>query len=280
MKKILLSAAVIALSGAYVAYEDHGATAVPWAAYVAPAVARPEAVAPSLDQAPAPVAPPRAPTSAAVSTQPPALKSATKVASAASKPAAEVAAASPPEGVSDSRNSSDNEDSIDAIIADAAPAPAAEEGDDAPAAPQSAAVVPLPLPRPADAPQSSAAAAAPGDRLPVQQVAAANDTAQAQGAYRSGTYKGVSANAYYGRVQVEAIVSNGRLASIRMLDYPRDRRRSLYIAQQSLPVLEQEAIAAQSGNIDTVSGATLTSRAFIRSLDSALSRARAGGGNA
>jgi uncharacterized protein with FMN-binding domain len=170
-------------------------------------------------------------------------------------------------------------DSIDAIIADATPTSAAEESEDAPAAPQSA-VVPLPLPRPADAPQSSAAVAAPGDRLPVQQVAAANDRAQTQGAYRSGTYKGISANAYYGRVQVEAIVSNGRLASIRMLDYPHDRRRSLYIAHQSLPVLEQEAIAAQSANIDTVSGATLTSRAFIRSLDSALSRARAGGGNA
>ena len=62
--------------------------------------------------------------------------------------------------------------------------------------------------------------------------------------------------------------------------YPRDRRRSLYIAQQSLPVLEQEAISAQSADIDTVSGATLTSEAFMKSLDSALATARAGGSNA
>jgi uncharacterized protein with FMN-binding domain len=277
MKKILLSAAVIALSAAYVAYEDQGATpslaALPSAAYVAPAIAKPEAL-PTLDQAP------RAPTSAALPAQPPALKSATKVASVAPKPASAVAAASPPEEDSEAEDFSDSGDSIDSIIANAAPTSAAEQSEAAPAAPRSAAVVPLPLPRPADAPQSSAAAAAPGDGLPVQQVAAARDPAEPQGAFRNGTYKGVSANAYYGRVQVEAIVSNGRLASIRMLDYPRDRRRSLHIAQQSLPVLEREAIAAQSANIDTVSGATLTSRAFIRSLDSALSRAQAGGGNA
>jgi uncharacterized protein with FMN-binding domain len=281
MKKILLSAAVIALSGAYVAYEDHGAApslaagmaAVPSAAYVAPAVVKPEAPTPTFDQAPSPVAPPRAPTSAALPA-PAALKPATKVASAAPRPAAEIASAAPPASVPESA------ESIGSIIADAAPTPSADDSEAAPAVPQSAAVVPLPLPRPADAPQSSAAAAAPSDSLSIQRVAAAQDTAQVQGAYRSGTYKGVSANAYYGRVQVEAIVSNGRLASIRMLDYPRDRRRSLYIAQQSLPVLEQEAIAAQSGNIDTVSGATLTSRAFIKSLDSALSRAQAGGGNA
>jgi uncharacterized protein with FMN-binding domain len=272
MKKILLSAAVIALSGAYVAYEDHSAapapsldassTGVPSAAYVAPAVAKPDAPAPAFDRAPAPVAPQRAPTSAALPSAPAVLKPATKMASAT--PAATLPAPA---------------DAIGSIIADAAPMPPAAAPKAVPGAPQPAAVMPLPLPRPADAPQSSAATASTArkDTLLVQRVAATQDTAQVQGAYRDGTYKGISANAYYGRVQIEAIVSNGHLASIRMLDYPRDRRRSLYIAQQSLPVLEREAISAQSANIDTVSGATLTSEAFIKSLDSALSRAEAGG---
>jgi uncharacterized protein with FMN-binding domain len=261
MKKILLSAAVIAASGAYVAYEDHGGlpslsldAGVPSAAYAAPAAVEPKAAKPVLDQAPAPAAPQAAPTSAALP------------AAALPKPAAETASASPPAG---------DTDAIGSIIAYMAPMPT--QAADAPKpVSQPMAAMPLPLPRPADAPQANTvvSSAAPQDVLPARTVA------QAQGAYRNGTYKGVSADAYYGRVQVEAIIGGGRLTAIRILDYPSDRARSAYIASRSLPVLEQEAISAQSADVDSVSGATLTSRAFVRSLDSALAAARAGGGNA
>jgi uncharacterized protein with FMN-binding domain len=43
-------------------------------------------------------------------------------------------------------------------------------------------------------------------------------------------------------------------------------------------MLQQEVIQAQSAQIDTVSGATLTSEAYIRSLGNALQKA--GGSNA
>jgi uncharacterized protein with FMN-binding domain len=46
--------------------------------------------------------------------------------------------------------------------------------------------------------------------------------------------------------------------------------RSQYIDQQSIPVLEQEAIQAQSANIQGVSGASYTSQGFQQSLQSAL----------
>ncbi len=46
--------------------------------------------------------------------------------------------------------------------------------------------------------------------------------------------------------------------------------RSQFIMSQSLPMLRQEFLATQSANIQMVSGATMTSEAFISSLQSAL----------
>ncbi|MEI8105740.1 MAG: FMN-binding protein [Actinomycetes bacterium] len=51
--------------------------------------------------------------------------------------------------------------------------------------------------------------------------------------------------------------------------------RSQYIMSQSLPQLRQEFLAAQSANIQLVSGATNTSDAFRLSLQSALLKASA-----
>jgi uncharacterized protein with FMN-binding domain len=48
--------------------------------------------------------------------------------------------------------------------------------------------------------------------------------------------------------------------------------RSEQIDEYSVPVLEQEAIQAQSANIQAVSGATYTSEGFVQSLQSALSQ--------
>jgi uncharacterized protein with FMN-binding domain len=58
-----------------------------------------------------------------------------------------------------------------------------------------------------------------------------------------------------------------------VLQYPSDRRTSIAINRRALPVLRSEAIAAQSANVDIVSGATLTSEAFIESLGAALREA-------
>lgn len=115
---------------------------------------------------------------------------------------------------------------------------------------------PLPRARPANAPSASATIRV------------------AQTGYRDGTFKGPSMNAYYGRVQLSAVINSGQIQRIQVLDFPNDMRRSQYINSIALPMLEQEAVQAQSANIDIVSGATLTSEAFIRSLSGALSPAR------
>ena len=91
--------------------------------------------------------------------------------------------------------------------------------------------------------------------------------------YVNGTYTGPVTNAYYGYMQIQAVVSGGKLAAIRVLQYPNDRGTSIAINSQALPMLQNEVIAAQSANVDIISGATLSSDAFIRSLNGALSKA-------
>ncbi len=101
-------------------------------------------------------------------------------------------------------------------------------------------------------------------------VAAARGT---PGSYADGTYTGPVTNAYYGTMQIQAVVKSGRLSGIRVLQYPNDRSTSIAINRQALPMLRNEVIAAQSANVDIISGATLSSDAFIQSLGGALSKA-------
>ena len=91
--------------------------------------------------------------------------------------------------------------------------------------------------------------------------------------YKDGIFPGSVANAYYGNVQVQASIQDGQLVSVKVLQFPNDRNTSRYINSQAIPILQQEAIQSQGGQVDVVSGATLTSEAFIQSLASALSQA-------
>lgn len=93
--------------------------------------------------------------------------------------------------------------------------------------------------------------------------------------YKDGTYTGMVADAYYGNVQVKVTVSGGNITDVTFVDYPHDRSTSREINSQAMPYLKSEAISAQSANVNIISGATLTSEAFIQSLQSALTKARA-----
>ena len=95
------------------------------------------------------------------------------------------------------------------------------------------------------------------------------------GKYVDGTYTGSAANAYYGNIQVEAVISGGKLTNVVFLQSPSDRSTSRFINQQAMPELKAEAIQAQSANVDGVSGASDSSAAFKESLSSALSQALA-----
>lgn len=94
------------------------------------------------------------------------------------------------------------------------------------------------------------------------------------GIYKDGAYTGNVADAYYGNVQVKAVISNGKITDVIFLDYPHDRNTSVKINTQAMPYLKSEAIAAQSASVDVVSGASATSGAFNESLASALAQAK------
>jgi uncharacterized protein with FMN-binding domain len=100
-----------------------------------------------------------------------------------------------------------------------------------------------------------------------------NTTAQ-NGQYKDGTYTGPEVDAQFGWVQVQAVVKNGKVSNVQFLEYPNDRRTSVRINSVAVPMLQQEAVQAQSANVDLVSGATLTSEAFAQSLQVALNQAK------
>jgi uncharacterized protein with FMN-binding domain len=92
----------------------------------------------------------------------------------------------------------------------------------------------------------------------------------------SGTFTGALVDTRYGAVQVRITVSGQKVVDIQAVALPHDRARSAAISQYSSPILRGEAIQAQSARIDVVSGATYTSVAYGRSLDSALKQAHLG----
>lgn len=233
MKKIILPIAVLAASGAYVWTQQGRLDA-----------------GSELDAslAPAAAAPAQAPTATISSKQSPTLvlPSAGTAAAPANRKLASAPAPTP------------------SPVSAAAPAPIAVAPSSAPV--QIAAVEPapaIPLPRPRPAPPAPT-------KVELVATAAPAPLPLPSSGLRDGSFTGPAEDAYYGTVQVQAQVQAGQLVKVRILQYPSDRRTSRYINGQALPMLQQEAISAQSARIDFVSGATLSSGAFVKSLAGAL----------
>ena len=110
---------------------------------------------------------------------------------------------------------------------------------------------------------------------PAADATAALQVAAKSRRYRDGSFPGQIYDAYYGLVQVQANIRGGSIVSIDVLQYPADRRTSRAINSRALPLLEREVVQAQSTRVNMVSGATLTSDAFLRSLSDALATAGA-----
>lgn len=139
---------------------------------------------------------------------------------------------------------------------------------------------PRPAPIGAPKPLSSAAsiasseadiatpAATPAPTSPAVRVAASQPT------YRDGSYTGPLEDAYYGLLRVRLDIQGGRIVDIQVLRYPSDNRTSRRINSLALPYLKSEVIQSQTAYVDMVSGATLSSNAFLRSTYMALRQAR------
>src|SRR5438128_956158 len=97
--------------------------------------------------------------------------------------------------------------------------------------------------------------------------AAAGSTGSGSG---TSTYKGSVAQTRWGPVQVSITVTNGKITSVSVPTYPHGNGRDQEINAYALPILRQETTSAQSADIDTVSGATVTSNGYKQSLQAAL----------
>jgi uncharacterized protein with FMN-binding domain len=87
------------------------------------------------------------------------------------------------------------------------------------------------------------------------------------------TYTGSTAGTRWGDVQVTITVANGRITDVQVPVYPNGNGRDQEINAFALPQLTQETLQAQSADIQTVSGATVTSDGYLQSLQSALDAA-------
>ena len=68
-------------------------------------------------------------------------------------------------------------------------------------------------------------------------------------------------------------VVDGKITASEAIVYPDGNHEDQEINSFALPVLNQEAVAQQSANIDMVSGATVTSEGYLSSLQSAIDQA-------
>lgn len=100
-----------------------------------------------------------------------------------------------------------------------------------------------------------------------------SDTQDAGTSSGGTTYQGSVASTRWGNVRVTITVTNRKITSVAVPTYPNSSGKDRRINSGALPVLKRETIAAQSADIDTVSGATVTSNGYKESLQSALDAA-------
>lgn len=87
------------------------------------------------------------------------------------------------------------------------------------------------------------------------------------------TYAGDAIDTRYGPVQVQITVASGKITAVDVLQVPMTDRHDQMINSQAVPIYNDEAVQAQSANIDVVSGATFTWEGYTQSLQSAIDQA-------
>ena len=87
------------------------------------------------------------------------------------------------------------------------------------------------------------------------------------------TIDGPVVDTRWGPVQVSITLDGSEITEVTALQLPDGDRRSAQISSRTEPVLREQALEAQSADIDGLSGATYTSVAYARSLQAALDSA-------
>jgi uncharacterized protein with FMN-binding domain len=88
-----------------------------------------------------------------------------------------------------------------------------------------------------------------------------------------GTYAGAVVPTRFGDVQVQITVKAGAITDVTALQLTDAERKSVQISNRAAPLLRAEVLKAQSAKVQTISGATVTSAAYLTSLQAALDAA-------
>ncbi|MFD5819648.1 FMN-binding protein [Streptomyces sp. NPDC127038] len=115
---------------------------------------------------------------------------------------------------------------------------------------------------------SSSSSASPGG-------SSGNSSGTSGGSKSTGTrtVTGDTVQTRWGPVQVRITLKEGRITESAAVAYPSGNPRDQEINSYAIPQLRRETLAAQSAQIDSVSGATYTSDGYKQSLQSALDSA-------
>ena len=111
-----------------------------------------------------------------------------------------------------------------------------------------------------------AATTAPATQAPAATAAATTSTKSI-----NGTFTGPSVNVNYGNVQVKITVVDGRITDAVAVKAPSGKNDRY--TNMAVPTLKVQTLAAQSANIQGVSGASYTSYGWYTSLQGALAQA-------
>lgn len=90
---------------------------------------------------------------------------------------------------------------------------------------------------------------------------------------KSGTFTGPATAYKFGTITVSVTLEAGIITDVRATGDVQDEKSPQYNSR-AFPLLRDEVLAANSANVETVSGATLTSEAYRTSLQAALDQAK------
>jgi uncharacterized protein with FMN-binding domain len=147
-----------------------------------------------------------------------------------------------------------------------------------PGLPTTSATTPLPkstVPPTSAPPPGTTGSAPPTNATSPPTTPSTNAPTTSAPANTTRTFDGDPFDNQYGPVQVRVTLQGNRITAVTPLQMPTDRRRSAEISQEAEPLLLQEALQAQSAQIDIIGGASYTSQSYAQSLQSALDKARA-----
>lgn len=99
------------------------------------------------------------------------------------------------------------------------------------------------------------------------------DTTQNATGAKDGTYDGDVVQTRYGPMQIEVVITGGKIASAVALQQPNGDRESRQINEQVIPMLNDAIVQYQTLDFGNVSRATFSTNGYKESAQSALDKA-------